>query len=309
MKFPEPLTLSELASLLSCRYVGDPGLQALGMNEIHQVEAGDVSFVDHPKYYAACLGSSASVVIINKEVECPPGKGLLISEDPFADFNKLGRKYSPFVSSLKLQNDKAQIGEGTIIQPNVFIGNDVRIGKNCLIHPNVTIYDNTIIGNNVEVHANTVLGSDAFYYKNRGTHREKLWSTGYLEIADDVEIGAGCTIDRGVSGVTYIGRATKIDNLVQIGHDTVIGEMGLFAAQVGIAGCVKVGKNVTLWGKVGVASGVEIGDNVVVLGASGVGKNLEANKTYAGVLAQEARAHWKQQVSLKSLPDLIKKVK
>ncbi|MCX6180684.1 MAG: UDP-3-O-(3-hydroxymyristoyl)glucosamine N-acyltransferase [Bacteroidetes bacterium] len=309
MKFPKPLTLSEVAAFLSCRYLGDANLPALGMNEIHKVERGDISFVDHPKYYEKCLNSSASIVIINKEVACPEGKGLIISEDPFGDFNRLGKKYSPFVSSLKAVSDSSSIGEGSIIQPNVFIGNNVKIGKNCLIHSNVSIYDNTVIGDNVVIQANTVLGSDAFYFKNRGTHREKLLSTGYVEIANDVEIGAGCTIDKGVSGVTYIGRGTKIDNLVQIGHDTEVGEMCLFAAQVGIAGCVKVGKNVILWGQVGVASGVEIGEGAVVLGQSGVGKDLEGGKTYAGTLAQDARTHWKEKVLLKQLPDMIKKLK
>lgn len=309
MKFPKPLTLSEIAEFLSCRYVGDAKLVASGFNEIHQVEEGDVSFVDHPKYYEKCLNSKASLIIINKEVTCPEGKGLIISEDPFADFNRLGKKYSPFVRSLQAVSTSASIGEGSIVQPNVFIGNNVRIGKNCLIHSNVSIYDNTVIGDNVVIHANTVLGSDAFYFKNRGTHREKLWSTGFVEIADDVEIGAGCTIDKGVSGVTYIGRGTKIDNLVQIGHDVVVGELCLFAAQVGIAGCVKIGKNVILWGQVGVASGLEIGDNVVVLGKSGVGKNLAANKTYAGTLAQDSRTYWKEKVALKYLPALIKKLK
>jgi len=309
MKFPQPLTLAELASFLTCDFVGNGAMLVLGCNEIHQVEVGDLSFVDHPKYYDKCLNSKASVVLINKNVACPVGKGLIISADPFADFNRIGKKYMPFEASLQSISVSAKIGEGTVVQPNVFIGHHVQIGKNCLIHANVSIYDNVVIGDNVVIHANTVLGADAFYFKNRGTQREKLWSTGSIEIANDVEIGAGCTIDKGVSGVTYIGRGTKIDNQVQIGHDTVVGELCLFAAQVGVSGCVKIGNNVTLWGQVGVTSGIEIGDNVVVMGKAGVSKTLAADTTYAGLIAKEARAHWREVVALKQLPELIKKIK
>ncbi len=309
MQFKKPLKLSEIADILACKFIGDSALVVKGINEIHQVQKGDICFVDHPKYYDKCLQSAATVIIIDKEVECPVGKGLIISANPFADFNKLGKKFSPFAKAEQLHSKEAEIGEGTIIQPNVFIGNNVRIGKNCLIYPNVSIYDNTIIGDDVVVHANTVIGSDAFYYKNRGSSREQLWSIGNVVVENGVEIGAGCTIDRGVSGSTIIGRETKIDNQVHIGHDTVIGEMCLFAAQVGIAGCVAIGKNVTLWGQVGVVSGISIGDNAVVLGKSGVGKSLDANKTYVGIPVDEARAKWKELALLRQLPGIIEKLK
>ena len=309
MKFSSPIALNQIADLLSLKFIGDSALMVGGINEIHQVEPGDICFVDHPKYYDKCLNSAATVIIINKEVACPQGKALLISENPFGDFNKLGKHFSPFFSSTKAIADSSFIGEGTIIQPNVFLGNNVKIGKNCLIHSNVSIYDNVVIGDGVEIHANTVIGSDAFYYKNRGSWREKLWSTGSVKIEDDVEIGAGCTIDKGVSGVTLIGKGTKIDNQVQIGHDVIVGEMCLFASQVGVAGCVTIGKNVTLWGQVGVVSGIQIGDNVVVLGKSGVGGSLEANKTYFGSPAEEARTKWKELALIRQLPALIDKLK
>jgi len=309
MKFSSPIALHKIADLLSLKFIGDSALLVEGINEIHQVESGDICFVDHPKYYDKCLNSAATVIIINKEVECPAGKALLISDNPFGDFNRLGKQFSPFFSASKAIADTASIGEGTIIQPNVFLGNKVKIGKNCLIHSNVSIYDNVEIGNNVEIHANTVIGSDAFYYKNRTTWREKLWSTGSVKIEDEVEIGAGCTIDKGVSGVTLIGKGTKIDNQVQIGHDVIIGEMCLFASQVGVAGCVTIGKNVTLWGQVGVVSGIQIGDNVVVLGKSGVGSDLEANKTYFGSPAEEARSKWKELALIRQLPNIIEKLK
>ncbi|MBL4643296.1 MAG: UDP-3-O-(3-hydroxymyristoyl)glucosamine N-acyltransferase, partial [Flavobacteriaceae bacterium] len=174
MKFKTPQTLQQIASLLDVEPVGDPNFLITGINEIHVVESGDIVFVDHPKYYGKALKSAATTILINKEVECPEGKALLISEDPFRDFNKITRHFNPFVAATSSIAASAIIGERTIIQPNVFIGNHVTIGNDCVIHPNVAIYDNCVIGNHVTIHANTVLGADAFYYKNRPTGFDKL---------------------------------------------------------------------------------------------------------------------------------------
>src|SRR5210317_954481 len=177
MKLPRTYSLKEIANLLSVDYVGDENFEITGFNEIHVVEEGDIVFVDHPKYYNVALTSKASVVLINKEVPCPEGKALLISEDPFSAFNKLSKTFNPFVSASAAISDSAIIGEGSVVQPNVFIGNKVRIGKNCLIHPNVTIYDNCVIGDDVTIHAGAIIGADAFYYKNRPTGYDKLISS------------------------------------------------------------------------------------------------------------------------------------
>jgi len=246
MKFPHKYTLLEIAKLLEVTYIGPDDFPIYGCNEIHVVEDGDIVFVDHPKYYDKALKSKASVVLINKEVACPDGKALLISQDPFTDFNKLTKHFNAFKPAYKVIADSAVIGKGTIIQPNVFIGNNVTIGKNCVIYPNVTIYDNCTIGSNVTIHSGSILGADAFYYKKRKTGYDKLISGGSIIIKDNVDIGALCTIDRGVSGNTTIGKGTKIDNQVQIGHDTIIGKKCLIAAQTGVAGCVIIEDNVTL---------------------------------------------------------------
>lgn len=308
MKFPRIHTLKEIAQLLDCKYIGNEDFPVLGLNEIHVVEPGDIVFVDHPKYYAKALNSAASVILIDKEVDCPKGKALLISDNPFNDFSKLAKHFSPFVPSAESVDNDAIIGEGTIVQPNVFIGKNVKIGKNCLIHANVTINANTTIGDNVIVHSGTVLGSDAFYYKNRKTHFEKLHSCGGIVIGDDVEIGAACTIDRGVTGNTTIKRNTKIDNQVQIAHDTVIGERCLIASQVGIAGCSIIEDEVTIWGQVGVISGVTIGKGAVVYAQSGVGKDLEGGKSYFGSPCEEARKKYREIAGIKLIPELIAKV-
>jgi len=265
------------------------------------VEEGDIVFVDHPKYYDKALQSSATIVLINKKVTCPEGKALLISKDPFTDFNKLTKHFKPFEISNSLISKTAKIGKNTIVQPNVFIGNNVTIGENCMLHPNVTIYDNCHLGNNVTIHAGTILGADAFYYKKRKEGYDKLISGGSIIIEDNVDIGALCTIDRGVSGNTTIKKGTKIDNQVQIGHDTIIGEKCLIASQTGIAGCVVVEDEVTLWGQVGTNSGIKIGKGAVVLGQTGVTKSLNGGKTYFGTPVDESRKKLKEMAEIKQL--------
>lgn len=246
MKFSQAHTLSQIADLLDCKFVGEAGFPVTGMNEIHVVTPGDIVFVDHPKYYDKALQSPATIILINKEVECPAGKALLISTDPFRDFNKLTRYFKPFEKLNSAISSTATIGEDTVIQPNVIIGNNVSVGNNCLIHANVTIGDNCVIGDHVIIQSGTVLGGDAFYYKKRPEGFDKLLSGGRVVVEDHVEIGTNCSIDRGVTGDTIIGTGSKLDNLIQIGHDTVIGKNCLLASQIGIAGCVVVEDDVTI---------------------------------------------------------------
>lgn len=308
MKFPHPQTLAGIAAILDCDFDGDASFPVLGMNEIHVVQPGDIVFVDHPKYYDKALSSLATVILINKKVECPKGKALLISDDPFRDFNRLTEHFRPFEPARAVIADSATIGNHTIIQPNVFIGNNVIIGNDCVIHSNVAIYDNTIIGNNVTIHAGSVLGADAFYYKNRPTHYDKLSSGGNVVIRDNVDIGALCTIDKGVSGSTIIGEGSKLDNQVHVGHDTVIGSRCLIASQVGIAGCVLIEDKVTIWGQVGITSGVTIGEKAIISAQSGVSKSLSGHKSYFGTPADEFRKKYKELASIRLIPDIIEKL-
>ena len=301
MKFKSVQTLQKIANLIDATFVGESDFKISGINEIHVVEAGDIVFVDHPKYYEKALNSEATIILINTEVDCPEGKSLLISDNPFRDFNKITKHFSPFISSKVSIADTAIVGEGTIIQPNVFIGNNVSIGKNCLIHPNVTIYDNAIIGDAVIIHANTVLGADAFYYKNRPEGFDQLLSVGRVVVKDNVHIGASCTIDKGVTGDTTIGKGTKIDNQVHVGHDTKIGKKCLIASQTGIAGCVIIEDEVTLWGQVGTNSGITIGKGAVILGQTGVTKSVPGGKTYFGTPISESRVKLKELAYLKRL--------
>ena len=309
MKFPSPQTLQNIASILSCEYVGDASFEVLGMNEIHVVTAGDIVFVDHPKYYDKALESDATIILINKKVSCPEGKALLISDDPFRDFNKLTKHFKPFESAGATIADTAVIGEGTVIQPGAFIGNHVHIGQECVIHANVSIYDHTVIGDKVTIHAGTVLGADAFYYKKREEGFDKLLSGGRVVIKNNVDIGAACTIDKGVTGDTTIGEGTKIDNQVHIGHDTVIGRKVLIASQTGVAGCVIIEDEVTIWGQVGITSGITIGEKAVISAQSGVSKSLEGYKSYFGTPAGDFREKYKEIANLRMVPELIEKLK
>lgn len=307
MKFTKPHTLQDIAEIIGCSYVGASYFPVYGMNEIHVVTEGDIVFVDHPKYYEKALQSAATIVLINKEVDCPEGKALLISDDPFRDFNKLTNHFKPFTAANVSISESATIGEGTIIQPNCFIGHNVTIGKNCILHANVTVYDNCMIGDNVIIQAGTILGADAFYYKKRETGFDQLLSGGRVVIENNVGIGALCTIDKGVTGDTTIGEGTKIDNQVHVGHDTVIGKKCLIAAQTGIAGCVIIEDEVTLWGQVGTTSGITIGTKAVVLGQTGVTKSVEGGKTYFGTPIEESREKLKQLANIKRIPELLKK--
>ena len=301
MKFKTVQTLQKIATLIDAKFVGEQDFIISGINEIHVVESGDIVFVDHPKYYQKALESAATTILINKEVDCPEGKSLLISDDPFRDFNKITNHFNPFINSKESIATSASIGKGTIVQPNVFIGNNVSIGKACLIHPNVTIYDNTVIGDNVVIHANTVLGADAFYYMNRQEGFDQLISGGRVILKDNVHIGASCTIDKGVTGDTTIGNGTKIDNQVHVGHDTKIGKKCLIASQTGIAGCVTIEDEVTLWGQVGTNSGITIGKGAVILGQTGVTKSIPGGKTYFGTPISESREKLKELAYLKRL--------
>lgn len=312
MKFPSPVSLQWLAEFIHAQLKGNTNGMATGINEIHRVEVGDLVFVDHPKYYSSCVHSAASFIIINKEVEVPEEKALLITEQPFEAYTKIVQHFHPFEPAAKSISDSSVIGEHTQVFPNVFIGNHVTIGSNCIIYPHVSIMDHCVIGNNVIIQAGTIIGSDAFYYntkKDRDVWYKRMVSCGRVVIEDDVEIGAGCTIDRGVTHDTVIGSGTKMDNLIQVGHDTVIGKNCLFAAQVGIAGGTTIGNGVVLWGQVGVNKTLTIGDNAIVLAQSGIRTDLATDKTYFGSPAEEAKEKMKEMIWIKRIPELWKRSK
>ena len=299
MTFQQPQKLKDIAQLIGAKHIGADDFPVLGTNEIHRVKAGEIVFVNHPKYYDKALNSDATIILIDKEVPAPEGKALLVSDDPFRDFNKIN---THFIQIYNFREDlgNAVIGEGTKIHPSATIGNDVTIGKNCLIFPNVVIGDRTVIGDNVIIQAGTVLGGDAFYYRKLNGEFDRLISVGNVIIEDNVEIGNLCTIDRGVTDSTIIGAGSVLDNQIQIGHDTVIGKRCLIASQAGIAGCCIIEDEVTIWGQVGMASGKRVASGTVLLAKSGVNRDLEKG-TYFGFFAEDFKSYLKKEVRLRNL--------
>ncbi|MFL5809442.1 MAG: UDP-3-O-(3-hydroxymyristoyl)glucosamine N-acyltransferase [Flavisolibacter sp.] len=312
MRFERPVPITEIGRLIDAEIIGEKEGVASGINEIHKVEEGDLVFVDHPKYYRKCIDSAATYIIINQKTEFPPHKALLLVDQPFEAYQKIVQHFRPFEASMKIRSDSAQVGENSLIMPGAFIGNHVSIGKNCVIYPNVVIMDYCLIGDHVLIQAGTVIGSDAFYYNkktDRNIHYKKMLSCGRVVIEDHVEIGANCTIDRGVSGDTIIGSGTKMDNLVHIGHDTVIGKNCLFAAQVGIAGATTIEDNVILWGQVGVNKTLTIGKGAEVFAQSGVPSSIEGGKRYFGSPAEDANIKKKELVWIRRIPEMWEKIK
>ncbi|MBC8321417.1 MAG: UDP-3-O-(3-hydroxymyristoyl)glucosamine N-acyltransferase [Bacteroidetes bacterium] len=308
MDFKESLKLNHIAEIVEGRIIGDPNAVVAGLNEIHVVRNGDITFVDHPKYYKKVLESAASFVIINKEVEAPEGKSLILHDSPMDAFNMLIAHFRPFEPAADMISGSAEIGTGTIIQPGAFVGNNVKIGNNCVIHANVSIYDNSIIGDNVIIHSNTVIGGDAYYFQKRESGYVKFLSAGRVIIKNNVEIGASCSIDKGVTGDTIVGEGTKMDNQCQVGHDTVIGKHCLIGAYAAIAGVTIIEDEVVIWARVAINKDIVIGKKAVILATSAVDKTIEGNKVYMGSPVMEVRQYWKQLAALKQIPEIIKKI-
>lgn len=306
MKFPSPIPVTEIAKKIDADILGYKDQLAYGINEIHKVAPGDITFSDVEKYFEKSLTSDASIIILNKVVPCPKGKTILVVDDPFQAYDSLVREFRPLRPLKVAIADDAKVGEGTVIEPNCVIGNHVEIGENCYIQAGVIIQDYTIIGDNVVIQSGTVIGSDAFYFKRTPDKYIKWRSGGRVVIHDDVEIGANCTINKGVSGDTVLGKGTKLDCMVHIGHGVVVGKNCLFAAQVGIGGKTILEDEVVLFGQVGLAQNLIIGKRAIVLAKSGVKKNLGGGKVYFGYPAKEAKTAFRELAALKNLPEFFR---
>ncbi len=310
MKFPQPIPVRDLARRLDARQIiGDDTLVATGINEIHKVEAGDIAFSDVRKYFEKTLKSAATVILLNEAAECPPGKVILVVDQPFEAYDSLVQEYRPFEPLTNPVSHRAEIHPTAILEPGVVVAANVRIGAYTYIQANTYIGEYTHIGDHVRIGPNTIIGSDAFYFKklSDGTYR-KWRSGGRVIIEDHVDIGAGCTINKGVSGDTVIGAGSKLDCQIHIGHGAVIGKNCLLAAQVGIGGKTIIGDNVVLYGQVGVAQAIEIGSGAMVSAKAGVSKSLEGGKAYFGIPADDARDKYRELAALRQLPEVLKKL-
>ncbi len=306
MKFPHPIPAGEIARMIGATVIGDASMPATGLNEIHKVTPGDITFSDLPKYFRKALESEATVIILNEAVEPPRGKVVLVCDEPFEAYNALARHFRPFQPLTEPISASAKIDPTAVIEPNVIIGHEVVIGPESYIQAGAIIHSHVVVGARVRIHSGAIIGTDAFYYKRTPDGYVKWWTCGRVVIEDDVEIGAGCTINKGVSGDTRIGAGTKIDSQVHIGHDAVIGKNCLIAGQAGISGNTTVGDHTVIYGQAGLAQNLHIGSRVLIGAKSGVSKDIPDGKVVFGYPADDIRAVQRQLAALRQLPEWMK---
>jgi UDP-3-O-[3-hydroxymyristoyl] glucosamine N-acyltransferase len=321
--------LKELADWVGGVVVGDKEVEIAGVAAIEEAQAGEISFIANPRYLPKLNETRASAVIVSKEIT-QANVPLLCTANPYLAFAKILTLYSqqPYrprgvdgqawispTSQLGKDltiypgvyvGDRCSIGDQVTLYPGVCVGEDSSIGDDSILHSNVSIYPKTTIGKRVILHAGVVVGSDGFGYAKEGRKNVKVPQVGRVEIEDDVEIGANTTIDRATLGRTIIQRGTKIDNLVQVAHNVVIGEDSIIVAQVGISGSTKIGSNVTIAGQVGLVGHIQIGDNVKVGAQSGVMNDLPPNQAFTGSPAIPHREFLRLMAIFQKLPEMKK---
>ena len=326
-------TLKEIAKIFDGEIIGDSDTLITGVAGIREAHEGDITFLANPKYFSLLDKTRASAIITSRDIG-PVSKPIIRTENPSMAFAKIIASFAPNEAShpkgihkaaiigknVSLGQDVAvgpyaviegnvSIGDGTIIYSGCFIGHHTKIGKNALIYPNVSIRERIGIGNNVIIHSGTVVGSDGFgFVAIQGLH-QKIPQIGTVEICDDVEIGANVTIDRARFDKTVIGRGTKIDNLVHIAHNVIIGENSLIVAQAGISGSTVIGNNVTIAGQAGLVGHITIGDGAILAAQAGITKSVPANTTVSGYPAREHSQAKKVNACVQNLPRLYEEIK
>jgi UDP-3-O-[3-hydroxymyristoyl] glucosamine N-acyltransferase len=325
------MKLSAIASALQVRLEnGSPETEITGLNGIELARPGELTFVSNPKYAAAARRTRASAVIVSEDFPALPA-AMLRAKDPYLSFaqalelfNKPVR-YAPGVHPTAVVHESATIGAGAHIGPYVVIGENVEVGQNAVLlahvviypgvkignsffaHARATVRENCRIGNNVLLQNGVVIGSDGFgFAKTAEGHWHKIPQPAPVVIEDDVEVQANSCIDRASVGETRIGRGVKVDNLVQVGHGTRVGDDALLCAQVGLAGSTEIGKRVILTGQVGVVGHCKVGDNAIVTPQSGVAADIPAGALVSGAPAVDHRAWLKYSAILPKLPDLVR---
>jgi len=326
------LTLGEIARLIGAEIAGEPATIITGVSGIKEAKKGDLTFLANPKYSALLNSTNASAVIVSKDVTTGP-TALLRCDNPSAAFTRaidllmkvnvkhpqgiheratvsksvtVGKNVA--IGANSVIEDGAVIGDDTIIYPNSYVGYEAKVGKGCLIYPNVTVRERVEVGDNVIIHSGTVIGSDGFGFLTVDGKHEKIPQMGTVIIENDVEIGANVTIDRARFDKTLIGQGTKIDNLVQIAHNVIIGKHCIIVAQVGISGSTVLGDYVTLAGQVGVAGHLTIGEKTIVMAQSGVSKSIPSNSIVFGSPAKPVDEAKKINALTNRLPHLNEKI-
>jgi len=325
-------TLKELAQLADGQLTGDPNLEISGVNTIQQATAGQLTFLTSPKYKAYLQNTQASAILGPPDMDIAmPG---IKAANPYLALAKIVSFFHPVthkaigVHALAVIGKNPRLETPLSIYPFAYLGDDVSVGRDCVIHPGVSIgdrvtigtgsvihsqvsiYPDTVIGQRVIIHSGSVIGSDGFGYVQHQGRNLKIPQVGNVVIEDDVEIGANVSIDRGALGSTIIKRGTKIDNLVQIAHNVVIGEDSIIVAQVGIAGSAQLGHHVMLGAQSGVAGHVQVGDGVRLAGRGGITKDAAAGETLGGVLGNTPISKWRRsEAAMRHLPDMLSRIR
>ncbi len=326
-------TLKEIAKLIDGKVVGNEDILIKGASGIREAVEGDITFLSNSKYSALMDKTHAAAIITSSDAQ-ETTKPMIITENPSLAFIKIISMFSPddaghpsgidytavigkntvlgknvTIGAYSVIGDNVTLGDDVIIYAGCYIGHHTKIGAQTLIYPHVSIRERISVGSRVIIHSGVVIGSDGFGFATiKGAHH-KIPQVGTVEIHDDVEIGANVTIDRARFDKTVIGRGTKIDNLVQIGHNVIIGQNSLIVAQAGISGSTIIGNNVILGGQVGLVGHINLGDNVIVTGQSGVAKDVPPDTMVSGSPARPFMTTQRVNASLQSLPKLFNQVK
>jgi UDP-3-O-[3-hydroxymyristoyl] glucosamine N-acyltransferase len=320
-------TLRELAEWAGGTVIGDGEVEITGVAPIEAARAGEITFIANPKYLSRLDETEASAVIVSREID-RAAKPLLSVENPYLTFARIlqlfhERPYRPggidprasvspgatlgrdvTLFPFAYVGDRCQIGDRVTLYPGVYVGEGCSVGDDSVLYSNVSLYAGTVVGKRVILHSGVVAGSDGFGFVKEGKRNVKIPQVGTVEIGDDVEIGANTVIDRAALGRTTLQRGVKIDNLVQVAHNVVIGEDSIVVAQVGISGSTRIGKNVTLGGQVGLAGHIGIGDNVMIGAQSGVHQDLPPNVAYTGSPAIPHRDYLRMAMTLPKVPEM-----
>ncbi|MGY6274680.1 UDP-3-O-(3-hydroxymyristoyl)glucosamine N-acyltransferase [Methylomonas sp. MgM2] len=332
------MLISELAQLCNARPLGGDGNASISSAaDIMSAQHEQVTVLSDGKYKKHLKDCQASACFISEalldEGVAPAGMTLLVGDDPEMSFltavsvlhpepprKKQVSPQAALAADVKLgQNihigpfssigEGSSLGDETVVEAGVHIGRNVAIGRNCRLHPDVVIYDNTVIGDNVTIHAGSIIGADGFGYKYRNNQHVKVPHVGNVVIDDNVEIGANTCIDRGALGATRIGWGSKIDNLVQLGHNNIVGRNVIVCGQCGISGSCEIGDGAILAGSVGVADHVKIGSRAVVMARSGVSQDIDPGSQVWGSPAKDRKVIWRELAALAKLPELLQIIK
>jgi len=326
-------TVQEIARVVKGEVLGDSSIVITGISGIKEAKEGELTFLANPKYSNLLNTTKASCVITSKDTKTDARVTLIQTDNPDLAFARMVELIAPrkltlskginklasvsknarigkdvSIGAFTVVEDSAEIGDNSVLYSGVYIGHEVKMGKNTLVYPHVSVRERCQIGNNVIIHSGTVVGSDGFGYAQEGGVIHKVPQIGTVVIEDDVEIGANVTIDRARFGKTIIGKSTKIDNLVQIAHNVVIGEKSMIIAQAGISGSSRLGKGVVIAGQVGIVGHVEIGDGTVIAAQSGVSKSIGANMIVGGAPVKPLSAWKRITACIQRLPELFKTV-